>query len=254
MGWIALSLFLLGMSKGGFPIGPVALPLLVLAWPDQTQAARGSVAFMLPMLCLMDIVAMALYRRHIQWSRLRPLTFGALAGVLAGALLFVSDETALLAISDRALTACIGLLGLLFVGHRIARRWLLQHLEAMQPTFGKATGFGLAAGLTSTLAHAAGPVMQMYLLPQHLPKMQFAATTAAFFFCLNLVKLIPFTLAGRIQSDALLLGLTLLPVIPLGVLAGFGLVRATRESHYTGLIYTVLTIASISLVLRALNG
>ncbi len=254
LGWIALSLFLLAMSKGGFPIGSIALPLLVFVWPDQTQAARASVAFMLPMLCVMDIVALCLYARHVQWPLIRPLLGGSLAGVLVGSLLFVSDESALLALSDRMLTFLIGLLGLLFVLYRIARRWLLQHLETVHPTTLVASGFGLAAGITSTLAHAAGPVMQMYLLPQHLPKAQFAATTVAFFFLLNLVKMIPFTLAGRIQTEGLLLGVTLLPVIPLGVLAGFALVRITREKHYTALIYTALTVASSGLILKALNS
>lgn len=63
--WIGLSLFLLGMSKGGFPVGAIALPILILVWPTQAQAARESVGFMLPMLCLIDVVALTIYWRHV---------------------------------------------------------------------------------------------------------------------------------------------------------------------------------------------
>ena len=48
--WIGFSLFLIGMSKGGFPIGTIALPILILVWPVQARAAREAVGFMLPML------------------------------------------------------------------------------------------------------------------------------------------------------------------------------------------------------------
>jgi uncharacterized protein len=250
--WVGFGIFLLGMSKGGFPIGSVALPLLILIWPDQTAAARQAVAFMLPLLCAMDVVALILYRRHVDWSRLRPLAVGALLGVALGSVLFVSDEKALLALSERALKLTIGGIGLLFVGYQGARRWILRHLETAHPGRLASAAFGVAAGVTSTLAHAAGPVMQMYLLPQHLPKIRFAATTVAFFFVLNLVKVVPFALAGRFETGGLLIGLTMLPIIPLGVAAGFGLVRVTRQQHYTALIYLALAVASAGLIVKAL--
>jgi hypothetical protein len=71
LGWIALSLFLIGMSKGGFPVGSIATPLLVLMWPAQAGAARAAVGFMLPLLILMDVASISLYRKHVQWNRIR---------------------------------------------------------------------------------------------------------------------------------------------------------------------------------------
>jgi uncharacterized membrane protein YfcA len=249
---IGLSLFLIGMSKGGFPVGAVALPVLILVWPEQAQAARAAVGFMLPMLCLMDIVALLLYRRHVQWGRLVYLIPAAVLGVTAASFLFVSDESALVALSDRALKILIGVLGVLFVIYFAAKKWILRHIHASIPTWGKGSMFGLAAGITSTLAHAAGPVVQMYLLPQQLEKKKFAATGCAFFWMLNLIKLIPFSLCGRIQADNLKLGAMLLPVIPLGVALGWWLTHKTEQRHYTLLIYTVLLVTSVTLILKAL--
>lgn len=250
--WIGLSLFLIGMSKGGFPVGAIALPVLILVWPSQAQAARSAIGFMLPMLCVMDAVALSFYWRKVQWRRLVFLMPATLVGVALASLLFVSDESALIAVSDRVLKVLIGALGLLFVIYFAAKKWILRHIHASELNWAKGSVFGFAAGMTSTLAHAAGPVMQMYLLPQQLEKKKFAGTSCAFFWMLNLVKLLPFVMLGRIQVENLKLGASLLPVIPLGVAFGWWLTHKTEQKHYTGLIYVVLFITSMTLILKAL--
>jgi uncharacterized membrane protein YfcA len=172
-------------------------------------------------------------------------------GVIVASFLFVSDESALVAVSDRMLKMLIGLLGILFVIYFAAKKWILQHIHASQPTWGKGSMFGFSAGMTSTLAHAAGPVMQMYLLPQQLDKKKFAGTGCAFFWMLNLIKLLPFALLGRIQTENLKLGGVLLPVIPLGVAFGWWLTHRTEQRHYTLLIYAVLLVTSITLIVKS---
>ena len=249
--WIGLSLFLIGMSKGGFPVGTIALPILILVWPSQAQAARAAVGFMLPMLCVMDAVALSFYWRKVQWNRLVFLMPATVVGVAIASFLFVSDESALIAVSDQSLKIMIGGLGILFVGYFSAKKWIFRHLHASKPNWAKGSAFGFTAGVTSTLAHAAGPVMQMYLLPQQLEKKNFAGTSCAFFWMLNLIKLLPFAMLGRIQPDSLKLGMTLLPVIPLGVAFGWWLTHKTEQKYYTLLIYTILLITSIMLIFKA---
>ncbi len=250
--WIGLSLFLIGMSKGGFPVGAIALPVLILVWPAQAQAARSAVGFMLPMLCIMDLVALAFYWRHVQWGRLIYLMPATILGVAVASVLFVSDESAKIALSDRMLKILIGALGIVFVVYFAARKWILRHIHVSEPNWTKGSVFGFGAGITSTLAHAAGPVMQMYLLPQQLEKKKFAGTSCAFFWMLNLIKLLPFAMFGRILPDNLKLGGVLLPVIPLGVAFGWWLTHKTEQKHYTILIYAVLLITSVTLILKAL--
>ncbi len=248
---IALSVFLIGMGKGGFPVGVIALPVLILVWPAQTHAARQAVGFMLPMLCLMDLVALVFYWRHVMWGRLIYLMPATLAGVTVASFLFVSDD-ATVALSDRMLKVLIGSLGIVFVIYFAAKKWIYQHVHASVPNWTKGSVFGFSAGMTSTLAHAAGPVMQMYLLPQQLEKKKFAGTNCAFFWMLNLIKLLPFSLMGRIEADNLKLGAALLPVIPLGVVCGWWLTHKTKQRHYMRLIYAVLLITSITLIVKAL--
>lgn len=249
--WIGLSLFLLGMSKGGFPVGSIALPVLILVWPSQTQAAREAVGFMLPMLCIMDCVALVFYWRHVQWRQLIVLIPATIAGIALSSFLFVSDASALIAVSDQALKLLIGVLGILFVIYFLIKKWILRHIHASRPNWKNGTLFGFFAGVTSTLAHAAGPVMQMYFLPQKLEKKTFAGTSCAFFWMMNGMKLVPFILLGRIHPDGLKLGGAMLPVIPLGVALGWWLTHKTEQKHYIALIYMVLFITSVSLIVKS---
>ncbi len=253
--WIGISLVIviMGMSKGGLPIAGVALPLLVLIWPEQGQAARSAVSFMLPLLCAMDLVGVTLYRGKPEWSHIRMLLPATLVGILVASVLFVSDGG--ISVSDRMLKLIIGLLGLLFTFWQFwGRRYVLKSATAVVNTPNRARFWGFFGGLTSTIAHAAGPVMQMYFLRTGLAKTQFAATTIYFFLFLNAIKLIPFTLLGRFSREQLIVDLKMLPLIPVGVFIGYFIVRIMQEKHYTGFIYTTLFLTSSILVYRAVTG
>lgn len=96
--------------------------------------------------------------------------------------------------------------------------------------------------------------MQMYLLPTGLAKAQFAATSIYFFLFLNTIKLIPFALLGRFNREQLTANLWMLPILPVGVLIGYGFVRVMDEHFYTRFIYTTLVLTSLILIYRALAG
>ncbi|OPZ29357.1 MAG: Sulfite exporter TauE/SafE [Lentisphaerae bacterium ADurb.BinA184] len=252
--WIGLSVLILAMSKGGFPVGPIAVPALVLCWPHQVTAARDVVSFALPLLCVMDVAALLVFWRHVDWRRVWPLAPGALAGVALASLLFLADDAALFSLSDRWLKLTIGVVGVGFVAYQAARRFILAHLPAAQtPTRRASAVLGVAAGVTSTLAHAADPVAQMYFLPQRLDKMAFAATTAGFFFLLNLAKVVPFAIFGRFTTGNLWLALWMLPVVPVGVGLGYVVVRVIRGNWYVALIHGVLLATAVTLIVKALT-
>jgi uncharacterized membrane protein YfcA len=94
----------------------------------------------------------------------------------------------------------------------------------------------------------------MYFLPQKLPKMELAGTLCGFFFALNAVKLIPFALQGRLTAESLSLGALMLPVVPVGVGLGYGLVRLVKEKHYARFIYGLLGITSLMLLWKAIGS
>lgn len=256
--WIAISVFSVGIGKGGFPLGGLALPLLILVWPEQASAARNVVAFLLPLLSAMDIVSLIFYRKNIEWRRIVPLIPGTLIGVAIASVLFVSDSAAIVSMSDRVLKIVIGTISITFVGFRMANKWIVTKIRTSSSgeTPGKLRSLlmGTGAGVLSTISHSAGPVAIMYFVPQNLGKLKLAGTMAGFFWGLNLVKLLPFGLLGRLEVGNLLLGVWMLPVIPLGVGTGYLLVRLLKEKHYLGLIYVALSITSLLLIRRAIVG
>ena len=256
--WIAVAVFLMGVSKGGFPLGGLAMPILILMWPEQATAARSVVAFMLPRLCGMDIVSLIFYRRDVRWKAIVPLVPGTLLGVALASVLFVSDTGALIAISDRVLKGFIGSIGIIFVVFQMTKQRILGRIAAAEETVrpGKTRSaiLGLAAGVLSTISHSAGPAAIIYFVPQRLGKLGLAGTMVAFFWGLNLVKLAPFGMLGRLETGNLMLALWMAPVIPLGVGIGYGLVRVLKERNYIGLVYVALVITSTMLIYRAVAG
>ncbi len=81
----ALAVLLAGFSKAasGGGIAILAVPLLSLVIAP-TRAA----AIMLPLLCLIDLVGLWAYRRHVDRSLLLELLPGALVGIAVGAFVF----------------------------------------------------------------------------------------------------------------------------------------------------------------------
>ena len=155
--------------------------------------------------------------------------------------------------SDQTLKLVIGILGLLFTVWNFWGKHRFTHGQTLiRSTRNRARFYGFFGGFTSTIAHAAGPVMQMYFLGTGLPKTQFAATTIYFFVFLNAIKLIPFALLGRFTKEQLFLDLKMLPLIPVGVLMGYFIVRIMKEEHYTTFIHIMLFLTSVLLIYRTL--
>lgn len=249
---IAAAILVLGISKGGIPVGPIALQMLVLFWPSRTDPAITAVAFMLPVLCGMDVLAVWFYRKDILWRELTPLLPWSLAGIFTASVLFVASNP-YIAISDRLIKACIGVIGLSFVLYQAIRARILRKLETSRSNsrnIAAVTGF--SAAFVSTLTHGAGPIFQMYFLPRKHPAVNFAASSAAYFFILNFLKLVPFSLAGRIKPEHGLIMLLVLPLIPVGVAAGYFLTRLTKREHYELLVYAILLFTSSTLIYKAI--
>jgi uncharacterized membrane protein YfcA len=229
---------LIGIGKAGFAggTGALATPLFCLA-VDPRQA----VGVLLPILCACDMVALVYYRRSCAWRPLAICLPGAVAGVAAGGLLLGS-------VSDTLLKQIVGAIALFFVTYRIAGYVAGRAPAAWRPGIPAGSALGASAGFLSTLAHAAGPVMAAYLLPQHLGRRIYVGTTVFFFAIINLVKLIPYACLDLLETPNLLFSLALLPVVPLGVWAGVWLNRRIGERAFLIVVYVLLFLAGLRLL------
>lgn len=229
---------LVGLSKGGFGggLGTLAVPLLALMVDPRLAAA-----ILLPILCAMDLFSVWSFRRS--WDRLnvKILLPGALLGTLAGALTFHITNADMIRV-------LVGVLALYFVGHYVWGLRLLQQAQPRSANIVRGSFWGAVAGYVSYIAHAGGPPVSIYLLPQHMPKVTLVGTTVIFFAIINFVKLIPYVWLGQLDSDTLLTSIILMPLAPVGVLLGVYLLHRVSDKWFYWSCYGFLLVAGIKLV------
>jgi hypothetical protein len=142
----------------------------------------------------------------------------------------------------------VGVIAILFALYILAKeasmRWVEDHRA------GKKTALiaGVSAGFTSTIAHAAGPIVSLYMFSQGLGKSLFTGTVAWTFTLINLTKL-PFYLGtGLIQTDVLRFDLYLIPLIPVGSYLGHWMHHRVSEKLFNRIILVLTLLAGIQLV------
>jgi len=250
----------LGVAKSGFGggIGILAVPLFLIALP-----AGPALGMLLPILIVADLFAVWQHVQHRDSRHLRPLLFGALFGILLGTLVLLSirwlfqDPTAAEPIRTpeltRALNGVVGSACLLLVLLQVYRSTGHRDLEVPRgPAVARV--FGCAAGVASTLAHSAGPVISIYLLEQRLPKRALVGTAAVFFLTVNLVKLPAYASLGLITGGTMQDALWTLPLIPVGAVLGLRLHHLVPEKPFTVLLYSGTAAAAVYLIWKASIG
>lgn len=206
------AVLLMGLSKSGFGagLGALAVPLMALVTPVPQSAA-----LLMPAMLLIDIVSVAAFRRDVDKSLLRLLIPFGLLGTLVGTLLFR-------VLDGRTVAALVGLFTLAF----LAQRWLIPPRADSPPPPRWAGGvLATLSGFTSFVSHTGGPPLNAYVIPLRLPPVQFAATLAVFFFCINLAKWVPYAWLGLFDARNLATSMLLLPFAPIGVWAGVRIAR-----------------------------
>jgi uncharacterized membrane protein YfcA len=235
---------MVGVSKGGFGsgLGMLAVPLLALLIDPRLAAA-----IMLPILCVMDGIGLWSFRGHFDKQNLAILVPGACVGTLAGALTFELANASMVRL-------LVGVLALYFVIHYLWGRAYLSQLARQPVSRARGSFWGLIAGYVSYIAHAGGPPVAIYLLPQQLAKSTFAGTTIVFFSLINALKLIPYIWLGQITSASFYTSLTLLPLAPLGVWLGIYLHHRVSDATFYRFSYVFLALAGAKLSYEGIQG
>ncbi|MGE5647910.1 MAG: TSUP family transporter [Acidobacteriota bacterium] len=232
--WIlgAACAFIAGVAKTGVPgLGIVIVPLMVLAAGDARQGA----GWLLPLLCTADIFAVVVWRRHAAAKKLFALAPWVLAGVAAGAVA--------LSWSEHTLRIMAGTIVTLMLAAYLLRR----HAPGVFRAAGPAAPYGIAAGFATTVANAAGPVMNLYLLSKKLKKEEFIATGAWFFFLINLTKVPVYTWHGLITPRSLAFDAMLAPAVVLGAATGRWLVSRMSERVFEFLVVSLTAVSTVLL-------
>jgi uncharacterized membrane protein YfcA len=232
------AVLLFGISKGGFGggLGTAAVPLMALVI-SPVQAA----AILLPILCVMDIVALWKFRGKWVWPELKVLLPASLIGILVGSLLFEYMSTAVVRL-------IVGSVAIAFTVHFWINKQRSKSSELADYPLSYGMLGGSVAGFTSFVAHSGGPPISMYLLRRPLDRTDFAATSIVFFAVVNYAKLLPYGLLGQFSTDNLATSAALVVLAPVGVLIGAWMHKRVSDKFFFAFVYLLLFAVGIKLV------
>lgn len=226
--------FLVGVAKTGVPgLGILIVPLIVLMVGD----ARAAAGWLLPVLCTADLFAVYYWRRHAAAGRLFSLAPWVVAGMVAGGFA--------LALNERILRWLVGGIVLFMLAVFLYRR----HTRSAATISEHPAPYGFTAGFATTVANAAGPVMNIYLLSKRLQKEEFVATGAWFFFVINLAKLPIYAYHHLFTRESLAFNVVMVPPVLAGALAGRWLITRTPDKLFEVLV-VALTVLSTAFLFK----
>jgi uncharacterized membrane protein YfcA len=237
-----LATLIVAFSKAGLlgSLGMVAVPLLSLVMP-----ARDAAGMFLPLLLVMDAIAIWTYRKDANWQILWIMIPGAAVGTLVGWALWS-------VVTDAMVLLFVGIVTLLFVLDAMLP--LRKKLEGLPPSKPWGWFWGGFAGFTSFISHTGGPPFQIYVLPQRLSPVNYSGTNAFFFAIVNSMKLIPYFFLGQLSVSNLTIGAILAPLAVAGVLVGVWLVRRISVKHFYQLAYILVAVLAVKLVYDGAMG
>ena len=227
----AFSAFVIGVAKTGAPgLGTLIAPLMVIVVGD----ARLATAWALPVLITADIFAVWYWRRQAEAKQLFSLAPWVLVGIIGGAFA--------LGLPELTIRRMLGVIVFAMMLIYLRRRFRPSTQVHGNPAF-----YGLATGFSSTVANAAGPVMNLYLLSRNLPKEEFVATGAWFFLSLNLVKAPVYAYHGLYSRNSLTYDAMMIPVVLAGALTGRWVVRVMPQKLFEFLVIALTAVSCLLL-------
>ena len=236
---LSISAILIGINKTGIPgLGLVPVMILIYAFPKDVGLSTG---MQLVMLCIADLMAIAYYRRGADWKMVFRLLPCALAGLGVG---YIAMEY----IKDIHLDKIIGVIILLLSALNYVRRkyW---SADKVPTSIWFTIAVGLAAGFTTMVANAAGPIMALYLLSMRFSKEKYIGTAAWYFMIMNWLKLPVFVVQDRITFDAAMACVPMIPFLLIGAVIGIIFLKKVSLNLFERVIEILVILGALKLLL-----
>ena len=236
---------LVGLSKGGLggAFALIGVPLMAMVVTPVDAAA-----IFLPILIIMDLVALYAWRNFNDRKLLLTLLPGCIIGIALG---WATSAY----VPDDALRFVIAVSMILFASRYFYQTYgphRATPVEATRHRKGPALFWGTISGYGSFVAHAGGPPFQIYALPLKLDPKNYTGASVRLFAIVNAVKVIPYVALGALDTKNLTLSFTLLPVALISTMAGAYIVKKLKPDVFYPLAYGLGLIAAIKLLYDSL--
>ena len=249
-----LAIFLIGLTKSGFGsgVGLMVVPMMALTMPHilPARGERATLGLVLPLLVSGDLIAVYQYRRLFSRQIIRRLMRGTIFGLILGGLLLAWFHNKPPAVATLLIRLEIGLEAVVLVGLNWWRT-LNGGPSIHRPSVWKDDAVGSLAAASSTLAHAAGPIITLYLLPQKLGRDVFVGTSAIYFFMVNTAKLPVYWYGGLFADASPLFSSRFLPIVIIGAVSGWWIKTRISDLLFSRLVYTITFVLGWYLLIDA---
>ena len=233
----------IGASKTCLP-GMSILAVPVFA---SILSPKISVGVVLPMLIFADIFAITYYHKHAQWRNVLRIIPPTLVGLGIG--YYFMDK-----VDNRQLQLIIGVIVLAMLAmwswQNFRTKSKIEEDGKVHPAY--VLFLGLAVGISTMMANAAGPIVMIYLLSLGLGKKKFLGTGAWFIFIINWIKLPLNVSLGLITLQSLKLDLLLFPMVLIGALTGIFALKWIPQKVFTTTIIILALASAVKLILTSI--
>ncbi|MHB0869487.1 MAG: sulfite exporter TauE/SafE family protein [Chloroflexota bacterium] len=228
-----------GVAKVAFGIGAGVFltPILALVLPPKV-----AVALMAPMMVITDVLALRHHWGKWHSRHILVLLPTAFVGIVVGTLFLTWAPTTLV-------RKAIGAIALLYVAIQIHRLRRPSGKPALPMPTWAGWIIGFFSGITTSVAHAGGIVMSIYLLSVGLTKEAFIASVVGAFSITDLVKISLYWQVGILTMSILLAGIALAPAMLLGGRMGIALNRGLSVQQFTTIVTVMVGAAGLLLLL-----
>jgi uncharacterized membrane protein YfcA len=243
--FVAAAVMIQGISKSGFAggAGVLSLPLMMLVMPVDKVAAS-----LLPLLILLDMNAIYHHRRNKDWRVIRQIYLPSIVGIVLGAMVWWWVGKAGVETYGGYIKRFVGVMAILLAFYILAKEASLKWVRGRKAGPGIGWIAGIFAGFSSTIAHAAGPIVSLFVFSQDLGKTLFVGTVAWAFTLINLTKLPFYVAVGLVDFSVLRFDLFMVPLVPVGSYLGKWMHHRVSESVFNRIIMALTLLAGVQLL------
>lgn len=239
---LGLGALLTGVRRGGIP----GASILTVAIIGSTFSPELGLGLTLIIFLFADVQVAFIFFKMVNWRQLVTFLTPTGAGIAVAAVLgsYLSSQ-----IFEWVI---FSILALSFAG-MLYQKYCGVVIQQSRFTIPLTLVLGFLAGFTTMIGNLSAIFVIIYFVMLRASKMEFVATSAWFFFIVNLIKLpVHLFLWHSIDREGLLATLIFCPLITLGIVLGRGITKKLSEERYWNFVVLIVAVGLLRYLIELL--